>query len=380
MQSALTRLQLTDFRSYDRAELSVEDAGSVYLFGPNGAGKTNLLEAISYLAPGRGLRNATTAEVGRREPREPLGRAWSVSALARNGEGEEVRIGTGIELAGASRRVVRIEGETVAPGRLLEQLRLVWLTPAQDRLFVEGRTERLRFFDRLVFADAPIHASHVSTYEKSLRERLRLLTDGPADPHWLKVLETRLGEVGARIAQARAHTLAALRLEIEARADRPFPQADLALSGPSEKAAEARFNELEIAAEISHGMARSRDRDAAAGRSLHGPHRTELEVIHRERGRPASECSTGEQKALILNLVLAQGARLSRAKSDPNPILLLDEVAAHLDPSRRAALFDEITALKLQAWLTGTEAALFEDLKGRALGVRVEAGRLTTVE
>jgi DNA replication and repair protein RecF len=377
--SALTHLTLTDFRSYDRAELAVAGGRPVFLFGPNGAGKTNLLEAVSLLAPGRGLRNATTAEIGRREPAEALGRAWSISVLVEGDDGE-VRIGTGIEARGAARRTVRIEGETVAPGRLLERLRLVWLTPAQDRLFVEGRAERLRFFDRLVFADEPMHAAHVSTYEKALRERLRLLTDGPADPMWLDALEARLSEVGARIAQSRVRTLVALREEIESRADRPFPQADLALPGPAEKAAEAGQDEARIASEIREGMVRSRDRDAAAGRSLSGPHRTELAVTHRERGRPAAECSTGEQKALILNLVLAQAARLSRAKSDPNPILLLDEVAAHLDPSRRAALFDEITALKLQAWLTGTEAALFEDLKGRALGVRVEAGRLTTVE
>jgi len=381
--SALTRLALTDFRSYDHAELAVAGGAAVYLFGANGAGKTNLLEAISFLAPGRGLRNTAIAEVGRREPGETVGRAWSVSVLVANGEGEageEIRAGTGVEAPGAARRTVRIEGETVAPGRLLEQLRLVWLTPAQDRLFVEGRAERLRFFDRLVFADEPMHAVHVSTYEKALRERLRLLTDGPADTVWLDALEARLSEVGARVALSRARTLKALRDEIESRADRPFPQADLGLAGPAEKAAEAGQDEARIASEIREGMVRSRDRDAAAGRSLSGPHRTELVVTHRERGRPAAECSTGEQKALILNLVLAQAARLSRAKSDPNPILLLDEVAAHLDPSRRAALFDEITALKLQAWLTGTEAALFEDLKGRALGVRVEAGRLTTVE
>jgi DNA replication and repair protein RecF len=379
MRSALTRLQLTDFRSYDHAELAVAEGAPVYLFGPNGAGKTNLIEAISFLAPGRGLRNAAIAEVGRREPGETTGRAWSVSALIANGD-DEIRAGTGIEVPGAARRTVRIEGETVAPGRLLEQLRLVWLTPAQDRLFVEGRAERLRFFDRLVFADEPMHAAHVSTYEKALRERLRLLTDGPADTVWLDALEARLSEVGARMAMSRVRTLSALREEIESRADRPFPQADLGLAGPAEKVAEAGQDEARIASDIRDGMLRSRDRDAAAGRSLSGPHRTELEVSHRERGRPAAECSTGEQKALILNLVLAQAARLSRAKSDPNPILLLDEVAAHLDPSRRAALFDEITALKLQAWLTGTEAALFEDLKGRAQGVRVEAGRLTTVE
>jgi DNA replication and repair protein RecF len=378
MRSALSRLTLTDFRSYDRAELESGGA-SVYLFGPNGAGKTNLLEAVSFLAPGRGIRNAAVAEVGRRERGEATGRAWSVSALV-EGEDDPVRVGTGVETPTSARRTVRIEGETVAPGRLLDRVRLVWLTPAQDRLFVEGRSERLRFFDRLVFADDPLHAAAVSAYEKALRERLRLLTDGPPDPAWLAALEARLGESGARMAAARARTLTALRAENEARADRPFPQAELNLGGPFERAALEGATDAALEADIAAAMARSRDRDAAAGRSLSGPHRTELEVVHRERGRPAAECSTGEQKALILNLVLAQAARLSRAKGQPNPILLLDEVAAHLDASRRGALFDEITALGLQAFLTGTDQALFEGLKGRALGVRVDAGRLTTVD
>jgi DNA replication and repair protein RecF len=377
--SALTRLQLADFRSYAQAALEIESARSVFLFGPNGAGKTNLLEAVSFLAPGRGLRNAAIGDVGRREPKEEIGRAWGVSAVARHGDGD-VRMGTGIETPQAARRTVRIEGETVQPGRLLEHLRLVWLTPAQDRLFAEGRTERLRFFDRLVFAGEPEHAAEVSTYERALRERLKLLVDGPQDPAWLKALETRLGESGARVTLARRRTLEGLRQEIEARSARPFPSADIELEGPAAEAAAQRKGEVEIAAEISEAMAKSRARDASAGRSLSGPHRSEIAVIHRERGRPAAECSTGEQKALVLNLILAQAARLSRAKSQPNPILLLDEVAAHLDPSRRSALFDEITALGLQAFLTGTEEALFEDLKGRALGVRVERGSLSIVE
>ncbi|NEX95219.1 DNA replication and repair protein RecF, partial [Caulobacter sp. 17J65-9] len=174
--------------------------------------------------------------------------------------------------------------------------------------------------------------------------------------------------------------LGALQAEIDARTDRPFPQAALSLSGPFEQAAAAGASYDALGADIAEAMRRSRDRDAGAGRALSGPHRTDLEVVHRERGRPAAECSTGEQKALILNLVLGQAARLSRAKAQPNPILLLDEVAAHLDRSRRAALFDEITALGLQAFLTGTDEALFEDLKGRALGVRVDAGRLTVLD
>ncbi len=214
-------------------------------------------------------------------------------------------------------------------------------------------------------------------YEKASRERLRLLTDGPADPAWLSALEARLGEAGARMVAARARTLQALQAEIDDRPDRPFPQAALSLSGAFEKAALAGESDAALMEAIAAAMRQSRDRDAAAGRALSGPHRTDLQVVHRERDRPAAECSTGEQKALILNLVLAQAARLSRAISQPNPILLLDEVAAHLDPFRRAALFDEIVALGLQAFLTGTDETLFEGLKGRAQGVRVEAGRLS---
>ncbi|MBC6981484.1 DNA replication/repair protein RecF [Caulobacter sp. 17J80-11] len=378
MRSSISRLALTDFRSYDRAELAPGGA-SVFLFGPNGAGKTNLLEAVSFLTPGRGLRNAAVVEVGRRAPDERTGRAWSVAAEVEL-DGEPYRLGTGVETPTAARRTVRLEGETVAPGRLLDLVRPVWLTPAQDRLFLEGRSDRLKFYDRLVFADDAGHAAAVAAYEKALRERTRLLVDGPADPAWLGALEARLGEAGARMASARAATLAALQAEIDARVDRPFPQAALSLSGPFERAAAAGAGYDALAADIAEAMRRSRDRDAAAGRALAGPHRTDLEVVHRERGRPAAECSTGEQKALILNLVLGQAARLSRAKAQPNPILLLDEVAAHLDRSRRAALFDEITALGLQAFLTGTDEALFEDLKGRALGVRVDAGRLTVLD
>ena len=269
MRSALTRVTLTDFRSYDHADLAID--GTAYLFGSNGAGKTNFLEAISFLAPGRGLRNATVSEVGRRERGEAQGRAWAVSAAMEGDIPEDAaQIGTGIEYASAPRRIVRVDGETVAPGRLLEHLRLVWLTPAQDRLFLEARSERLRFFDRLAFAAEPAHATAVSAYEKALRERLRLLTDGPLDEAWLNALEARLADAGAQAAGARARTLKALQDEIETRADRPFPQADLALSGPAEKAAAEGEAEDVIAVKIAVGLRASRERDAAAGRSLFG--------------------------------------------------------------------------------------------------------------
>jgi DNA replication and repair protein RecF len=378
-RAALTELALTDFRSYAAASL-VLDGRSVFLFGSNGAGKTNVLEAVSLLSPGKGLRGAAMAEVGRRSPGEAVGRAWSVSSLLDTGDGEPVRLGTGAETPGAARRVVRVEGETVPPGRLTEYLRLVWLTPAQDRLFLEGASDRRRFFDRLVYAARPGHAAQVAAYEKALRERMRLLASPPADPDWLTALEGRMAEHGAEMALARAATRQDLQSEIDDRLGRPFPQADVTLTGDWERMAGEGMAAAEIAGRLAEALARSRDRDASAGRALTGPHRGDLALRHRLKDRPAAECSTGEQKALILNLVLAQAARLSRAESAPNPILLLDEVAAHLDAERRGGLFDELEALGLQAFLTGVDEALFEDLKGRALGVRVDQGALTMTE
>ncbi len=368
--AVLTRLTLTDFRSYEGASLDL-DGRPVFLFGDNGAGKTNLLEAVSFLAPGKGLRGAGAGEVGRRMPGEAKGRAWSVAALVA-AEGGDLRLGTGVE-PDAARRIVRLEGETVQAGRLSEMVRLIWLTPAQDRLFLEGGTERRRFLDRLAFAAEPPHAAAAAAYERAMRERMKLLTDGPDDPLWLAALESRAAAAGAAVASARIRAVRALQVEIDGRADRPFPLASVSLSGDWDDAPDTE-------ARLASTLAAARGRDAAAGRALSGPHRTDLVVIHREKDRPAAECSTGEQKALVLNLVLAQAARLSRAESAPNPILLLDEVAAHLDPERRAALFDEIAALKLQAFLTGVEAALFDGLKGRGSGVRVDRGALRTVE
>lgn len=381
MAARLRRLILTQFRSYERAELAF-DGRPVFLFGPNGAGKTNLLEAISLLAPGRGLRNAAIAELGRREPDGALGAAWAVAADIEGDEGDEgvARVGAGVEGPGAARRQVRLDGEAVPPGRLADLVRLVWLTPQQDRLFLEAASDRRRFFDRLVFAAEPRHAAHVTAYERALRERTRLLADGPPDAAWLTALEARMAQAGARMAMARTQTLAALQAEIDAREGGPFPRARLGLSGDWERLAAdgAQADSLELA--LAEAFAAGRERDAAAGRALSGPHRGDLTVVHVAKGRAAAECSTGEQKALILNLVLAQAARLSRAKSTPNPIVLLDEVAAHLDPVRRAALFDEIEALGLQAFLTGTDETLFNDLKGRAQGVRVDAGTLVITD
>ena len=377
MSSAvITALRLTDFRAYAEAQLEGL-TGVTFLFGPNGAGKTNLLEAISWLAPGRGLRGATAVEAGRREAGETHTRAWAVSAdLAPprdDPDGPGARVGTGLESAGG-RRVVRIDGQPAAPGRLADLVRLVWLTPAQDRLFVEGATERRRFLDRLVFADRPSHAREVNDYERASRERLRLLTgDASPDTAWLDALEAKIGEAGAAITLARLATVAALTEEIERRTDRPFPLARLAIADASaDVAPEA------MADEIRRASRNSRPRDASAGRALTGPHRADLKVVHVEKDRPAAECSTGEQKALLLNIVMAQAARLAKDEAAPPPVLLLDEVAAHLDPDRRAALYDELSALGLQAFLTGVEGRLFADLTG-GVGVEVQDGRLTRV-
>jgi DNA replication and repair protein RecF len=370
-------LALTDFRSYASARLDV-GSGPVVLHGPNGAGKTNVLEALSLFTPGKGLRGATAQEMGRREPGETSGRAWAVALTLEDAEGDTVRLGTGVQAAGAARRLVRIESETAQPGRLLDYLRPVWATPEHDRLFSDARAERLKFFDRLVFAAEPGHAAVVAAYEKALRERLRLLIDGAegkeADPLWLDALEVRLGEAGARAALSRARALEMLQAGIDARSDRPFPQADLALIGETEGLARDGAEEATLVTSIRDGMARSRGRDAAAGRSLFGPHRADLTALHRAKNRPAAEGSSGEQKALALNLILAQVGRL--ATDGAAPVLLLDEAPAHLDADRRAALFEEIVALNLQAFMTGTEADLFAPLQGRAAFVRVEGGEL----
>ena len=377
MRSSIQSLLLTDFRSYSRAALDV-GGRSAFLFGPNGAGKTNLLEAVSLLSPGRGLRGSSLAEIGRRLPTEAVGRPWAVSALiAADGE---VRVGAGVETPGSGRRVVRIDGEPVPPGRMADHVRPLWLTPAQDRLFLDPASERRKFFDRLVYAAYPTHAANVLAYERALRERSRLLAEDSQDAAWLTALEARMAEAGARMALDRARALAELAAEIDERPGGAFPRAQIALSGVWENLATSGLAGDEIQARLARALAASRFRDRAAGRALEGPHRGDLAVRHRDKNRPAAECSTGEQKALVLNLVLAQGARLCRVKSAPTPIVLLDEVAAHLDADRRAALFDEIEALGVQAFLTGTDQTLFATLKGRAIGVHVDAGALTVTE
>lgn len=371
---AVVRLTLGNFRSYATAQLEV--AGEpVVLAGPNGAGKTNLLEAVSFLAPGRGLRRAKLSEIDRRGGNG----AWTISVQLATAEGM-VQVGTGRDAASDSgeRRIVRIDGAPAKTQAELARLAsFVWLTPQMDRLFTDGASARRRFLDRLVLGFDPEHANALSAYERAMRERLRLLRDGPADASWLAALEETMAAQGVAIAAARRETV--LRIDQAcAAAAGPFPQARLAMIGEVE-ASLAAVPALAAEDALRQRLAEQRRLDAEAGVTTYGPHRSDLAVEHVGNGMPAPQCSTGEQKALLLAILLAQ-ARLLAAARGAAPLMLLDEVAAHLDAERRTALFDELLALKTQAWLTGTDGALFSALRGRAQFFAVAEARLSPMD
>ena len=372
----LGRLVLTDFRNYRSAAIDV-DRRSVVLTGPNGAGKTNLLEAISFLTPGRGLRQAKLEEVDRRRLAPDVeGRAgvWGVAATVVRDDGV-TEIGTGRDPdtfdQGRERRVVKING-TFAPGHsaLADHLSTIWLTPQMDRLFLDGAGARRRFLDRLVYGFDPDHAVRLTRYERALHERSQLLQRaGPAswDAIWLAALEQQIAETGVAIAAARRELVQRLGQAV-ARVG-PFPQAGLALDGIADGWLEA-MPALAAEDAFRDRLAADRVRDGETGRAQCGPHRSDVVVTHLGKGLPAAQCSTGEQKALLISIVLAH-ARLQIESRGRAPILLLDEVAAHLDAIRRSALFEAVLALDLQAWLTGTDAALFAELGPRAQFFRV---------
>ncbi len=361
---ALTALSLKDLRNY--AELNVVIASRlVVLTGPNGAGKTNLLEAISLLTPGRGLRRAAFAEIAR----HGAGDTWAVAAVLAK-DGEETRIGTGLPAASGGEprgRKVRINGAPVASAEaLLEYLRVLWLTPAMDGLFAGPAAERRRFLDRLVLTVDPEHGSRVRDFERLLTQRNRLLEEGGAAA-WLDAVEAQLAGRAVAVALARAETVALLSTQIAAQAalSRAFPIARIAVSGAFEEAI-AGSSAAEAELWYRSALAAGRTADRAAGRTLEGPHRSDLDVVFAEKDMPATLSSTGEQKALLIGLILAH-AELVAETSGMTPVLLLDEVAAHLDPARRAALFERLAALGCQAFMTGTDPALFAALPGGAM-------------
>ena len=347
----VTRLALSDFRSYPSA-LIEPGPGFVLLSGENGAGKTNLLEAVSLLSPGRGLRGAPLSEMAR------IGGPGGFAVAARLGE---VEIGTGTQPAAPERRQVRVNSAPASVNSLSEWLSVLWLTPAMDRLFLGSAGDRRRFLDRLVLALEPSHAHHSSRYEAAMRARNKLLVDeAPADPSWLAALEQQMAEHGMAIAGARSRTVAELGRRLENAPEDEFARAAIGLDGWEQ-------------ADLAEQLRDSRNRDSAAGRATVGPHRQDLSVAHRAKRIEASLSSTGEQKALLLGLVLAHAELVAERRGNP-PILLLDEVAAHLDPRRRAALFARLEG-RGQVWMTATEAELFEGIQ-KASRFHVEGGRI----
>jgi DNA replication and repair protein RecF len=349
----VSRLTLTDFRSYSSAAIEA-GPGFVLLFGENGAGKTNLLEAVSMLTPGRGLRGAALSEMARRGGSN----AWAVAAKLR-----DVDLGTGTLPPAPERRQVRINGAPASVNSLGEWLSILWLTPAMDRLFSGSTGERRRFLDRLVLALEPAHAHHAARYDAAMRARNKLLAEERWDEAWLASLEDAMAEHGAAIAEARARTVVALDGRLADAPDDEFARASIALEGWD-------------GGDLAASLAANRSRDAGAGRATEGPHRQDLAVIHRAKRMPAAQSSTGEQKALLLGLVLAHAELVAERRGEP-PILLLDEVAAHLDPRRRAALFARLQG-RGQVWMTATEASLFDGV-GEASRFLVEPGKVSLV-
>ncbi len=363
---SVARLSLTNFRSYASVEIAT-GAAPVVLAGANGAGKTNLLDAISLLSPGRGLRGARLSEHTRRGPSAMSEALWAVAAtVSRSGESYE--IGTGlVSTQGSERRQVRMNGAAAqSSADLGDVVQMLWLTPAMDRLFIESASGRRKFLDRLVLGFDSGHARNATRYETAMRERARLLKFGPRDPAWLDGLESEMTEAGIAMARARNETVARLNRALEERIG-AFPAAQLSLE-----------NDIDPAA-LRDSLARARIRDAEAGRTTVGPHLTDLAVRHTQKRTDARECSTGEQKALLISIVLADARELSRARGGLSPILLLDEIAAHLDAARRAALFDEILELGAQAWMTGTDMAIFAGLSGKAQLFEVADSRTSLI-
>lgn len=395
--SFIHSLQLRNFRCYDAMRMEDVASGLVVLCGPNGAGKTNVLEAVSLLTPGRGLRGASNEEIQNRSVppsipptsggevklnSPPLAggqgreRGWAVSATIDTG-GAKVQVGTGME-AGSPKRSVRINGfNAKAQIALSDYLSCIWLTPQMDRLFLDTSSGRRRFFDKLIFAFEAGHAGRVTRYENAMAQRSKLLREGKADSKWLKSLESQMAETGVSIAAARLDFVARLQRACDLSHENEeifFPRARLSLSGTIEELL-SKTPALEVEDLFAYQLAQSRVRDAETGGAATGPHKGDLMVRYAAKDMPADQCSTGEQKALLIGIILAH-ARLMRSEKGMPPVLLLDEVAAHLDENRRAALFDLLIALGGQVWMTGTDEALFSAARKTAQFWAVKDGSL----
>ena len=372
----LARLSLANFRNYTQATLSLE-ARSVVLTGYNGSGKTNILEAISMLAPGRGLRGAPFTELARLQGDG----GWAVSARLWR-DGAEIALGTGQQgsAGGASPgRIVKIDGEqTAGSGALSEYLQILWLIPAMDGMFTGPASERRRFLDRMVTSFDGAHRTRLNAFDRAMRQRNRLLETGDRSERYFAAIESQMAETGTAIAAARIETVDRLTGAATGAVVGAFPNAVLALEGTLEAALRG-VPAVDIEDDYARLLAAGRERDRAAGRALTGPHRTDLRVTHGPKAMPAGFCSTGEQKALLIGLVLAHAKAVKDARAGLAPLLLLDEIAAHLDEPRRAALFAEIERLGAQAWMTGTDSEVFIPLQEKAEFLNVAEGAITRI-
>lgn len=367
----ISSLSLQDFRSYEQLSLDLGEAMVVAISGENGAGKTNILEALSLFSPGKGLRRADPADLARASG--PGSYAISIDV---NDGLTRTRLGTGVSSPSSPRRTHRVDREPASSARAFtDHLRIVWLTPAMDGLFSGTGGDRRRFLDRLVLAMDSDHAARVSALEKALRNRNRLLEERVPDVRWLDAAEQEIAEYAIAVTLARAETIERLRCIIAESKDResPFPWADIQLLGDLDQIVSSQ-PALNAEEEYRKILRESRRRDAAAGRTLVGPQSTDLKVLHGPKNMEARRCSTGEQKALLVGLVLAQAA-LVRSATGIAPIALLDEIMAHFDPMRRRALFNILEQFGCQAWVTGADPAAFREIAGNRIFIKVTPGR-----
>lgn len=350
--SHVASLKLHHFRSYAEARLENLASGFVILCGPNGAGKTNILEAVSLLAPGRGLRGAKMLEIQAHDGATP----WAISAELETPYGR-VQMGTGLDPK-TERRALRLNGEAVRGQSVLaDYFACVWLTPQMDRLLMDSASQRRKFLDRLVFAADPSHAGRVTRYESAMAQRAKLLRDGRSEPVWLTGLEGQMAEAGVAIAAARREVVSRLQAALNAAPEDDFPRAAIAAAGVIETLLQ-QAPALEVEEMFAYQLRESRSRDAHTGGAATGVHKSDFAVRYAAKNMPADQCSTGEQKALLIGVILAH-ARLIAAERGRPPVLLLDEIAAHLDEGRREALYAHLAEIGGQVWLTGTEAELF---------------------
>ena len=366
--SALIKIKLHHFRCYNHAVLDGLSSGLIILSGPNGAGKTNILEAISLLSPGRGLRSARVTEIQKNNTNSP----WAVAGTLQDHYGNEIRLGTGRDpLSQNRKRITRINSETVKnQTELGKYLSCIWLTPQMDRLFLGSSRERRKFLDRLIFAFDPGHAGRGTRYENCLLQRSKLLRNGIMDNTWLTGLEQQIAETGIAIAAARLDFIERLHTACIATDETYFPRANFWVNGTIENRLK-NIPALEAEETFKTMLAENRAHDAITGGTAKGPHKTDLCVTHAAKNMPADQCSTGEQKALLIGLILAH-AQLIKAERKNPPILLLDEIAAHLDDKRRNALYQILGNIGAQSWLTGTEHSLFTELNGKAQFFNIE--------